>query len=104
MKKTLLVWCGCCALSISASAQNASQTTQPNGVVVHESIGVEGKVEQTTPVTIVRTIDDWSLAECIDAMTFVDIKLIEASDEDKPRYLEQKAVIQKRIDSLNPTH
>lgn len=104
MKKTLLFGFGMLVISTTAFSQSTSQTTQSNGVVVHEAIGVEGKVEQTTPQTIARTMDDWSSAECIDAMAFLNLKLAEAADLEKPRYLEQKALLQERIDSLKTTH
>lgn len=78
-----------------------SQTVQSNGVVVHEALGIEGKVEVAPPsVTVVRTINDWSLAECIDAVQVLEMKKAEAPVEQRVIYDNQLSLINERIHAL----
>ena len=101
MKKLILFGLYVCALPTICHSQ--SNTTQlPNGVIVHQAQGVEGLVEpeKVEPVQV-RTLQDWTLPQCIDALSFVMMKLDEASSEsDRERYLNEKALITKRINEL----
>lgn len=104
MKRILLF--GLFVYALHTSGHSQSNTTQlPNGVIVHQAQGVEGIVEpvKNEPVKP-RTIQDWSLAECIDALAFVTIKLNESPDADRARYLDTKAQIEQRMNELKSTH
>ncbi len=88
------------ALSMSLFALKA-QTTQPNGVIVNEAIGVEGKIlPQTKIESVTRTINDWNLAECIDALHVLELKINEASTEEKISYSNQIELIKERMKEL----
>lgn len=88
------------ALSMSLFALKA-QTTQSNGVVVNEAIGVEGKVlPLTNNQSIKRSINDWNLAECIDALHFLELKINEVSAEESNAYVDQVELIRARIKQL----
>lgn len=78
-----------------------STTTQSNGVVVHQAQGVETpKVNPSTGSTP-RSIEQWSLAECIDALSFLEMKLEEAyTAEDKEKYTVQRDQLLLRINEL----
>jgi hypothetical protein len=98
MKKILLF--GIAILPVLCRAQ--SNTTQlPNGVIVHQAHGVEGVVEpvKNEPVKI-RTFQDWTIPECIDALPFLEIKLNEALPTDRERYLHEKELLVNRINEL----
>jgi hypothetical protein len=98
MKKIILL--GIAVLPVICLAQ--SNTTQlPNGVIVHRAEGVEKTVEPVInhPVKT-RTIQDWNLAECIDALNQVEMKLENAPGSDRERYLAAKAQIVDRINEL----
>lgn len=92
-------------------AQNGSETrqvtTQSNGVIVHESAGNEGFVPvlTTSAVQQVRSIDEWTLAECIDALRVIDEKIEQTgtSEQERPSreaYFQQKTLIEKRKAAL----
>ena len=91
---------GICVVPFTGSSQ--TNTTQlPNGVVVHQAQGVEGLTEKKSEQPIVRTMETWTLAECIDALPYLEIKLSEATnEEDKQRYQTQKVALEKRIAEL----
>lgn len=75
-----------------------SQSTQSNGVVVHEASGVEVKMEPTTIITpVVRTINDWTLPECIDALNFLELKKAEVGPDEQVTYQVQQQLINDRI-------
>ncbi|MBI3237820.1 MAG: hypothetical protein HYZ43_03085 [Flavobacteriia bacterium] len=108
MKKACYLFTFLC-LTTASFGQNAGQTkevkTQSNGVVVHESAGNEGLYVASKPQVIVRTIQDWTLPECIDALRVIQEKLImlEGSEESKAHrdaILEQQALIEARKQSL----
>lgn len=105
MKKSILF--GLCVCSLPALCHSQSNTTQlPNGVIVHQAQGVEGAQDskKIEPARI-RTIQDWTLPQCIDALSFVMIKLNEASSEsDRERYLNEKAQINQRINELKSSN
>ncbi|MNK05552.1 hypothetical protein D3C87_234350 [compost metagenome] len=104
MRKLIFLGLSVCALHTLGHAQ--SNTTQlPNGVIVHQAQGVEGAVEpkKTEPVKV-RTIQDWSLAECIDALPLLMMKMNESSEKDRERYLETKVQIEQRINELKSTN
>lgn len=101
MKKLILF--GICVWALPALCHSQSNTTQlPNGVIVHQAQGVEGVQEpkKIEPVQI-RKIQDWTLPQCIDALSFVMMKLNEASsDLDRERYLNDRDQINQRINEL----
>ena len=104
MKRLILFGLSVCAVHISSHSQS-NPTQLPNGVIVHQAQGVEGVVEPTkNEPAKPRSVQEWSLAECIDALSFVMIKLNESSDADRERYLETKAQIEQRINELKPTN
>lgn len=100
MKRLILFGLSVCAIHTSGHSQ--SNTTQlPNGVIVHQAQGVEGVVEpaKTEPANV-RTIQDWNLPECIEALAHTELKLAEASESDRERYLIVKAQITQRMNEL----
>jgi hypothetical protein len=87
---------------LPALCQAQSNTTQlPNGVVVHQAQGVESITApvKNQPVKI-RSVEDWTLSECMDALPFLEIKLNEALPTDRERYLHEKELLVKRINEL----
>lgn len=96
-------------MAVMSYAQNGSETRQvttlSNGVVVHESAGNEGFILPETSETRVRTVDDWTLPECIDALQVIagKVSTLGSSEEDirtKQLYTEQQLIIEKRRDVL----
>lgn len=89
----------CASHTLGHSQTNTTQL--PNGVVVHQAQGVEGaqkpKVIEQVPV---RTIQDWTLPECIDALAYVEMKLNEAAPSEQAYYLDEKTKITQRITQL----
>lgn len=88
--------------SNGATAQSHTQPkTMENGVILHESQGVEmyNKVDaQENPK---RTIDQWSLEECVMFRDIVESKLsAESSQERIHYYREQLTIIDARIKEL----
>ncbi len=89
--------------TLSACALIA-QTTASNGVVVHEALGVEGKVvQQAAPTSERIPISQWSLPACEDAVNILNNKLMLVPDEEKPFYQEQLNEVNKRITELKST-
>ncbi len=104
MKKIVILGLCICASSIYGHSQSTTNQL-PNGVVVHSAQGVEGTVSTgSTEHVKVRTIQDWTLAECIDALPFVMMKLNEASESDRERYLIEKTKIDQRIVELKSSN
>lgn len=103
MKKDILFGIVVCALPALCHSQ--SSTTQlPNGVIVHQAQGVERVNEPVKNEAVkVRTIADWTLSECMDALAHTEMKLKDASDVDRERYLNGKALIVQRINELKST-
>jgi hypothetical protein len=109
MKNTTIV-AVFCFFPILVFCQNSNQTkpvaTQSNGVIIHESAGNEGFVQPVTTVSPeVRTIADWTLPECIEALRIVDEKMakLTESEEDLERrryYLEQRSLIVQQKEYL----
>lgn len=109
MKNTTIV-AVFCFFPILAFCQNGNQTkpvaTQSNGVIIHESAGNEGFVQPVAAVSpVVRTISDWTLPECMEALRIVDEKMahLTESEEDAERrryYLEQRTLIEQQKDYL----
>ncbi|WP_300665901.1 hypothetical protein [Fluviicola sp.] len=93
----------CASHTLGHSQTNTTQL--PNGVVVHQAQGVEGaqkpKVIEQVPV---RTMQDWTLPECIDALTYVEMKLNEAASSQREYYLNEKTRITQRINELKGSH
>jgi hypothetical protein len=95
-----------CKLSITAifvSFISFGQVqTLENGVVVHPAVGIEGiPVPQTNSLSIQRSISDWNLAECMNALQDIDLKCQElGSAACAEVYGEQRSQIELRIHSL----
>jgi len=89
-----------------AQQEQRQVSTQPNGVIVHESAGNEGFIQpEQQQGQKVRTISDWNLAECIDAIRAIDEKLLYLTDSaaDQQRgagYLAYKQQVTERKDYL----
>lgn len=77
-KKILVVFLLACG-SYNSFAQEKSQLilvrTEPNGVQVYESVGNEGKAENIQVNTPVRSMNDWNLEECENALYFIRLKI-----------------------------
>ncbi|MNE38833.1 hypothetical protein D3C87_02940 [compost metagenome] len=100
MRKPIFLGLFVCASHTLCHSQ--SNTTQlPNGVIVHQAQGVEKTPESKTiePVRV-RTIQDWNLPECIEALSHVSIKLNEAAPSEREYYLNEQARITQRINEL----
>lgn len=95
-----LLLTGACAF---ASLITFSQTVQSNGVVVHEALGVEGKVvsQPTTATSEIVPISKWTLETCLDARNILTVKMKSATDETMPIYQDQLLQINDRIKELN---
>lgn len=81
---------------------------QSNGVTVLESKGVEaGRNVPSFKPNPVRTIDDWNLAECDEALRHIDAKITDLSPKDESYesallyYRDQQAKINQRKYALN---
>lgn len=100
MRKIILL--GLYASLIPLAGHSQTNTTQlPNGVVVHQAQGVEGSPEVKKQETVrVRTLQDWTLPECIDGLVHTEMKLNEASGADRERYLIEKNRLVQRINEL----
>lgn len=100
MRRLIFIGLFVCASHTLCHSQ--SNTTQlPNGVVVHQAQGVEGaqKLKVTEEVRV-RTMLDWTLPECIDALAHLEMKLNEAAPADRTYYLEEKVKLTQRINEL----
>ena len=100
MRKLIFIGLFVCASNTLCHSQ--SNTTQlPNGVVVHKAQGVEMTPESKLVEEVrIRTIQDWNLPECIEALASVEIKLNEAAPSEREYYLNEKARITQRINEL----
>ena len=104
MKKIVIL--GLYASIVPLAGHSQTSTTQlPNGVIVHQAQGVEGTPEtkKEEPVRI-STMLDWSLPECIDALAHTEMKLNEAVESDRERYLIEKARLVQRINELKASN
>lgn len=100
MKKIILFGIAVCVLPALCHSQ--SKTTQlSNGVIVHQAQGVEVVPESVgnKPVKN-RTIQDWNIPECADALRYLEMKLGNAEESDRERYLAEKAKIVQRMNEL----
>jgi len=90
-----------------AQQEQRQVSTQPNGVIVHESSGNEGFIQPSPQgqEAKARTISDWTLAECIDATRVIDEKLLYLTDsaedrQQKAAYLAYRQQLTERKDYL----
>ncbi len=74
--------------------------TLPNGVVVHDAIGVEGCVKPSKNEVKTTTIQDWNLAQCIDALSVLEIKYAASNTKEKVDYDLYRKKIEARITFL----
>lgn len=82
-------------------AQESTKTLE-NGVIVHSSQGMEGPAT-TVPATSnqQRSISDWNLAECLDALAIIDLKCHQITPEECLVYAPYIQEINQRIQTLN---
>lgn len=99
------IFLGLCVCASHTLVHSQSNTTQlPNGVIVHQAKGVENTPESKQIEAVhLRTIEDWNLPECMEALSEVSIKLNEASESDREYYLSEKNKLTKRINELKST-
>lgn len=73
--------------------------TAPNGVRVYESTGVqsEKKVLKTTEVKT-RTVSEWSLDDCNNALYYIDLKINEVKDN--PEATDQLKAYQEKVTEI----
>jgi hypothetical protein len=79
----------------------AQTKTLENGVVVHEAIGNESSISTSieTPSNQ-RSIQEWNLAECIEALRLIEEKCQMISNEECLAYNQLRSEIQLRITEL----
>lgn len=104
MRKIILL--GLYAPFLPLAGHSQTITIQlPNGVIIHQAQGVEETPETKKEEPVhVRTMLDWSLPECIDALAHTEMKLNEAAETDRERYLIEKAKLVQRINELKGTN
>ena len=72
----LLFISGCFAVSSQTVSKNKPVRIETNGVQVYEAIGNENSLIINEPLAVVsKTINDWSLVECQDALYYIDLKI-----------------------------
>lgn len=82
MKITTFIVLSC---SLGNAFYSAAQSTQPAnspGVIMLQAKGVENPPVQAVKSNPVRTISDWNLAECDQALQHIDEKLRDLSKEE----------------------
>ncbi len=89
-------------LNISSfSAQTSESITLENGVIIHQSKGVEIVESKRTAEIEKRDINNWSLEECIWAIDIIESKLNAEFSEDRIVYYnEQLKAVRMRIQFL----
>ena len=97
-----------------AQQEQRQVSTQANGVIVNEAAGNEGFVQPAVQNTVqeqkIRTIDDWNLAECIEALDEIAVKtsMLSTSAEDEKRRASYigvtQQIIARRDYLMNPQH
>ena len=91
-------------LSFYSLSQSETVTvTRSNGVVVHEALGVEGKVKQEVDIQNNESsgIDSWSLEICLQFREDVKNKLNAApTEEESLQYLLKLKQVEERIVEL----
>ena len=98
----LLFTSACFAVSSQITHENQLVRIEPNGVQVYEAKGNENSsVINQNPVIVQKTINDWTLVECQDALYFIDLKIesIKESGVDLAQiaiYEEEKSEIVER--------
>ena len=98
----LLFTSGCFAVSSQTASQNQPVRIESNGVQVFEAIGNENTIITNEPLAVVsKTINDWNLVECQDALYYIDLKiqLLKESGVDLDQmafYEQQKNLINER--------
>ena len=106
-KATLIVFCIFGIQSIYA--QNEPQKTVrqlENGVIIVQSAGVPSQNQAVFTPNPDRSIDNWNLSECEDALRHIKLKLEETSPEAEnypsilANYKEEQAKIERRKEVL----
>lgn len=95
---SVLLLFGACTFSYGQE----QTTTLENGVVVHQSIGMEGSVQnQIITTSQGRTVNDWNLAECLETLAIINLKCQQIPVEECNNYAVLIQSIQNRITALN---
>lgn len=103
MKKLIV-----CLMTIAGSAPLMAQQTEvktlANGVQVHQAKGNEERLPEVVAPEV-RTINDWNLSECIDALTAIDGKIAMVVDPVRlAKLTEYRAEVNARKELLlNPS-
>jgi len=80
--------------------------TESNGVQVYESVGNESLSEISFTNIPVKTLSEWNLEECENALYYIGLKIEEtivfgANEFEFQEYEAQKILIYERINSLS---
>lgn len=109
----LIVACMCAIASYGQESKSSGKVvrTEPNGVVVYEAKGVQGKSNRKVAAPVVRssapTLDELSLEELKERLYHIEQKLEKAQEdgnsEDVSRYKEARKTVVSRIEEIeNP--
>ena len=102
----ILAFIGISFLSAAQEKSPKSVRTEPNGVMVYEAQGNES----VTPITILsnptKSMNDWSLEECENALYYIELKIqaLKTAQNNAvsiKEYEAQKKLIQERVVLLN---
>lgn len=100
MKKLRLLLITAILFCIHNSAHSQTKTLE-NGVVVHEAIGNESSISTSIETSSnQRSIQEWNLAECIEALRFIEEKCLVIPIEECLAYNQLRTEIQLRITEL----
>lgn len=116
MKSIYFYFLCCFCFCFSYSQEKKEETiirVEPNGVVVHKSIGVEQTlnikpeptISTTKRETSPKTLDDFSLEELEEMLYYIDLKIENVSDtedydESIRNYVRQKGMIEEKIKKI----
>lgn len=100
---------GTYSLYAQQTAQLKLVRTEPNGVQVFESTGVEKNQISETVNPPSRSMNDWNKEECENALYFINLKIDKMKETEGNElliqdYEAQKARINERMNSLISTH
>lgn len=76
-----------------------STKTLPNGIVIHEAVGVEGKVTQTTETPVIaNNIENWNADQIKEVIEYIQVKIKEnCSTKEYVNYEEQLKSLEERL-------
>lgn len=109
MKKSLFIFLILAGGTFYSAAQEKSSSklvrTEANGIQVYEATGNETVVPNELVISPTRTINDWNMEECENALYFIDLKIEkmkenEGNENQILEYEAQKVLINERMNSL----